>query len=706
MGDGGGGGGDLGGGGGFGGGGGGDGTTSNFGGFGDPNMFPGSMGDTGGLGLGDNTYAAASGDQGGGYNYSGAPYADMSTPGGIESPVPPPGQTATSIGGQQSGAPQQGQGYGGGSPTQQPQQPQQGSQQGSQLQQLIQQLTKLGQGGPAGPSNLSPTLPQLASRGDVTSDAAPPGLGSTGAVDPTATASTSPTGNVPIGTTAQPIPPSDSTTPAPPMATSPGQPPPAGASPEETAAADTAAQPAPTPAATPAAKPAAAAATPAPAADADPSKGPPGGTSGGQGQGQGQGYGGGSPQQQQQLNPGKIIGDVIQAMFGNPQPLLEDLAGQAGGAQPWKGSPQAPASWGPAPQPGDPRYGHNPPGTGPERGTGTGRRGRTGRAAQPQAPAAKPEPPAAEETTATTSPGQEPPPGSTTQATRLITDRNQAAAQAQRIKNMPASTHAQNFNQPFNQQLKQERQSRFARELANPAVKQQIFRVMGNEQDSNPQGTQGVFESLINRASISGRSLLQEAQWVSGNGYYADGTYGAGSDPRVLEQSYRNVMNGSNITNYATDNSSEGKTNYASRQMNRGKFSYQADYNGEYFQAPQRSGNFSRKAWQDWVNKMQGGVQGPLWKIPGAGSSLQTPNRAAGADLLRGNTQTASLETGDTGAAPRQESALSQADYRRRMNDYRLGKPTTGEQPRVYQTLPGSPRTTPYDFGIPDALID
>lgn len=79
-------------------------------------------------------------------------------------------------------------------------------------------------------------------------------------------------------------------------------------------------------------------------------------TQGGQQRGQGQG-------QQQMPNIGRIIQDL---MTGNLQDLIKQLTGQGGGqgGQPWQGSPQAPASWGPPPRsPQDPRWGHNPPGT-------------------------------------------------------------------------------------------------------------------------------------------------------------------------------------------------------------------------------------------------------------------------------------------------------------------------------------------------------
>ena len=66
----------------------------------------------------------------------------------------------------------------------------------------------------------------------------------------------------------------------------------------------------------------------------------------------------------------------------------------------------------------------------------------------------------------------------------------------------------------------------------------------------------------MNRAEVRGTSLEAQAKWhESEGGYYQQGNMGVGAlenafHRAILEQSLKNVLGGSNISNYATDNSS------------------------------------------------------------------------------------------------------------------------------------------------------
>ena len=66
----------------------------------------------------------------------------------------------------------------------------------------------------------------------------------------------------------------------------------------------------------------------------------------------------------------------------------------------------------------------------------------------------------------------------------------------------------------------------------------------------------------MNRAEVRGTSLEAQAKWhESEGGYYQQGNMGSGAlenaaHRAILEQSLKNVLGGSNISNYATDNAS------------------------------------------------------------------------------------------------------------------------------------------------------
>jgi hypothetical protein len=133
--------------------------------------------------------------------------------------------------------------------------------------------------------------------------------------------------------------------------------------------------------------------------------------------------------------------------------------------------------------------------------------------------------------------------------------------------------------------------SRFAAELkANPALKEKIFQLAaGEDRPSKGQSllaNQAVMETMMNRAIVRGTTLAAQAKWYGRErgGYYA-------GKPSVLtqherEMSERNlaaVLAGSNITDYATDNSSGA---LAARERMSGKFRFHTAFNRESFFSP------------------------------------------------------------------------------------------------------------------------
>lgn len=133
--------------------------------------------------------------------------------------------------------------------------------------------------------------------------------------------------------------------------------------------------------------------------------------------------------------------------------------------------------------------------------------------------------------------------------------------------------------------------SRFAKELRdNPALKEKIFQLAaGEDRPSHGQSAtafQAVLESMMNRAEMRGTSLAAQAKWYGREpgGYYAGKPSHLSSHEReVAEHALRDVLGGSNVSNYATDNSSGG---LAARERATGKFRFRSQYHGESFFAP------------------------------------------------------------------------------------------------------------------------
>jgi len=146
---------------------------------------------------------------------------------------------------------------------------------------------------------------------------------------------------------------------------------------------------------------------------------------------------------------------------------------------------------------------------------------------------------------------------------------------------------------------------RFRKELAeNPALRAKIARIAANEQGDNPDGQTAILESMMNRAEVRHTSLADQAKWhESEGGYYQQGNMGRG----VLENPARNAnvqrsidraLGGSNVSNYATDNSSG---NLAKGEIASGRFLYRQGINGETFSVPSRAEQpKNARSWEQW----------------------------------------------------------------------------------------------------------
>lgn len=165
--------------------------------------------------------------------------------------------------------------------------------------------------------------------------------------------------------------------------------------------------------------------------------------------------------------------------------------------------------------------------------------------------------------------------------------------------------------------------SRFRSELErNPALRDKVLRIAANEQGRNPEGTQAIIESMMNRAEMRGTTLAAQARWHSSEGgYYEEGNMGRGAleNPAhraVLERSLANALGNSNISNYATDNASG---DLARRERANGKFTYQNYFNGETFFSPGWGGGAfgpaSRSSYEAWRARLQDNDK--IWQTHG-----------------------------------------------------------------------------------------
>jgi hypothetical protein len=125
------------------------------------------------------------------------------------------------------------------------------------------------------------------------------------------------------------------------------------------------------------------------------------------------------------------------------------------------------------------------------------------------------------------------------------------------------------------------------KEIENtPGLKEKILGIAAGEQGAHQTGTTAVLESMMNRAAMLKTTLAHEARTTGEGGYYAGYKPGALNDKgwrETLEQSFKNAMSGSNVSNYATDNASSW---LAEKHKRTGAFETRSDIHGETFFAP------------------------------------------------------------------------------------------------------------------------
>ena len=196
---------------------------------------------------------------------------------------------------------------------------------------------------------------------------------------------------------------------------------------------------------------------------------------------------------------------------------------------------------------------------------------------------------------------------------------------------------------------------RFAQELAQkPWLKNRIMQIsLGENTDS--RANLAVMETIFNRASARGISLEEATKSVAQGGYYPGSTFsGGGRNMSIAKymamasQHWDQVMGGSNISNYATDNSSQG---LAMRERATGRFTFQSQYGGaggtgspgmETFFSPGGAGGrgpASRSAYLAWLRRLggnvAGGSPGGVWAAPGYTAEMYSPFGLHGDELRK-----------------------------------------------------------------------
>lgn len=162
-----------------------------------------------------------------------------------------------------------------------------------------------------------------------------------------------------------------------------------------------------------------------------------------------------------------------------------------------------------------------------------------------------------------------------------------------------------------------EARDRARAELAEkPWLREKVLRIAANEQGQHQLGTQGVLETMMNRAAVRGTSLEEQAKWHGSErgGYYQRGSMGRGAleNPHsraILNEGLERVLAGSNITQNATDNSSGS---LAAREKASGAFRHHVDVNGESFFSPGHAEPALRDRWQrlNWASNTMKAADG------------------------------------------------------------------------------------------------
>jgi hypothetical protein len=137
-----------------------------------------------------------------------------------------------------------------------------------------------------------------------------------------------------------------------------------------------------------------------------------------------------------------------------------------------------------------------------------------------------------------------------------------------------------------------------------PWLNEKAMHIFAGE-NPHPVAATALWESAINRAAVRGTSLEAQLRRHASSGkdeggYYAG--YNSVVSPEVrktLEGARDRALNYSNVSGYATDNSSG---DLAAREQASGSFLHRSTYNREHFFAPGSSQPVNREKWRAMVH--------------------------------------------------------------------------------------------------------
>lgn len=184
--------------------------------------------------------------------------------------------------------------------------------------------------------------------------------------------------------------------------------------------------------------------------------------------------------------------------------------------------------------------------------------------------------------------------------------------------------------------LAADRSKRFDAEFANdPQLAEDMAQISLGE-NQNPAANQAVLETIFNRASARGTSLRTQMQEYTGKGskgYYPPSTFSGGAAAMrnsklhaMATEHLRRARGGGNVSNYATDNSSQGLAyteryggasgNYGRPGQPPGKFTFQSEFGGSggtgssgmetYFSPGWGGGQDQYMKWRNQLDKNRG----------------------------------------------------------------------------------------------------
>lgn len=146
---------------------------------------------------------------------------------------------------------------------------------------------------------------------------------------------------------------------------------------------------------------------------------------------------------------------------------------------------------------------------------------------------------------------------------------------------------------------------RARQELAdNPRLNEKAMHIFAGE-NPDPTASTALWESAINRMAVRGTTLSQELRRTNEGGYYEGWRDEVSPSTRkVLEASRDKALAYSNVSNYATDNSSG---NLAARENASGTFTEKSVYNREHFFGPDNRIASHQRSYNDLVRESEVG---------------------------------------------------------------------------------------------------